>query len=460
MEEDNQPTEQKLEVAIVGQRETVADAETEQAPAPGGEDEEVIDVGGVKEVFDEEGYVAAQDQTLYCVCRQRYVDGVYMVECTECKEWYHPECLNQWPRAHEVLQKYTKNPADPLPTFTTEQLDKEPAFFCPKCIVRDRYRHYNFPTLKPKKCAWQLCKKPVGPNSKYCSRGCGLMQAAALAHVLTRRAKDLDTTKTKRSEPGIAVNMTPHKDDDVALSRLAAIKERLQNVQRDLQALTAQNRYLDLAVQKAEDLGRSATEPSSTTSKGGGEMDCMVCGQPVLPRAFARHIRQCGGKVEELHVPTAVHHIRPYSHPSLLNLQCGQLCRRTGQKEQIVCRRLKESCPLHAVDKKKLNRGGQLCGYPQIANSTEWPVPSDWQDESDWPTCSNWDCGWHRGWALTWKARIAQETFVLKAEEADLQLQERDIYLELGRVHNPYNRFFGSTEDEIQLRNASTDVER
>ena len=31
----------------------------------------------------------ASDDTLYCVCRQPYDGGRFMIECDVCKDWFH-----------------------------------------------------------------------------------------------------------------------------------------------------------------------------------------------------------------------------------------------------------------------------------------------------------------------------------------------------------------------------------
>jgi hypothetical protein len=30
---------------------------------------------------------------LYCICRKPYVNGVFMIACDSCQEWYHGECV-------------------------------------------------------------------------------------------------------------------------------------------------------------------------------------------------------------------------------------------------------------------------------------------------------------------------------------------------------------------------------
>ena len=32
-------------------------------------------------------------EQLYCLCREPYGEGVCMLGCDGCGEWYHPECL-------------------------------------------------------------------------------------------------------------------------------------------------------------------------------------------------------------------------------------------------------------------------------------------------------------------------------------------------------------------------------
>lgn len=34
-----------------------------------------------------------EDDKLYCLCQQKYVEGEVMLACEKCDEWYHPKCL-------------------------------------------------------------------------------------------------------------------------------------------------------------------------------------------------------------------------------------------------------------------------------------------------------------------------------------------------------------------------------
>ena len=44
--------------------------------------------------IDEENERNGPEEKLYCICREPYDDTRDMVECTNCGEWYHLDCLN------------------------------------------------------------------------------------------------------------------------------------------------------------------------------------------------------------------------------------------------------------------------------------------------------------------------------------------------------------------------------
>eukprot|EP00466_Bigelowiella_natans_P020732 jgi/Bigna1/77954/fgenesh1_pg.51_\ len=65
--------------------------------------------------------------TRYCLCQSEWVDGVFMIGCDECDEWYHPKCINM----------------------TQEQADKQSnkSFQCPKCCIKKKIK-YKFGDAK------------------------------------------------------------------------------------------------------------------------------------------------------------------------------------------------------------------------------------------------------------------------------------------------------------------------
>eukprot|EP00954_Amorphochlora_amoebiformis_P014285 1117934-Amorphochlora_amoeboformis.AAC.1 len=73
----------------------------------------------------------AVDEKLYCFCQQPYSDGQFMVECEDCKEWFHPACLN-----------ITKQEA---------QRSASARFSCPKCAYNSGERFVFRDKLPPKR---------------------------------------------------------------------------------------------------------------------------------------------------------------------------------------------------------------------------------------------------------------------------------------------------------------------
>lgn len=54
-------------------------------------------------------------ERLWCVCHTPYVPGQFMIQCDQCNEWYHGECVNITP---EIANKMT---------------EKNIPYYCPSC---------------------------------------------------------------------------------------------------------------------------------------------------------------------------------------------------------------------------------------------------------------------------------------------------------------------------------------
>ena len=52
---------------------------------------------------------------LYCLCRQPYQNGIFMIGCDQCDDWYHPACVG----------------------LTEPQANKIKKYICPRCCKRD-----------------------------------------------------------------------------------------------------------------------------------------------------------------------------------------------------------------------------------------------------------------------------------------------------------------------------------
>ena len=52
---------------------------------------------------------------LYCLCRQPYQNGIFMIGCDQCDDWYHPACVG----------------------LTEQQANKIKKYICPRCCKRD-----------------------------------------------------------------------------------------------------------------------------------------------------------------------------------------------------------------------------------------------------------------------------------------------------------------------------------
>ena len=52
-----------------------------------------------------EDITSQNQQVLYCICRKPF-EGRFMIECSECLEWFHGDCVNITPRQARFINEY------------------------------------------------------------------------------------------------------------------------------------------------------------------------------------------------------------------------------------------------------------------------------------------------------------------------------------------------------------------
>jgi COMPASS component SPP1 len=55
-----------------------------------------------------------EDDKLYCLCQQKYVEGEVMLACEKCDEWYHPKCLGISEEEAEKLDNWICSRSSPI----------------------------------------------------------------------------------------------------------------------------------------------------------------------------------------------------------------------------------------------------------------------------------------------------------------------------------------------------------
>eukprot|EP01122_Echinamoeba_exundans_P008002 TRINITY_DN2574_c0_g1_i2.p1 TRINITY_DN2574_c0_g1~~TRINITY_DN2574_c0_g1_i2.p1 ORF type:complete len:268 (-),score=56.19 TRINITY_DN2574_c0_g1_i2:31-834(-) len=54
-----------------------------------------------------DGSTGEHGEKLYCICRKPYVDGVFMIACDKCDDWFHGECVNISSKDAKKMSSYT-----------------------------------------------------------------------------------------------------------------------------------------------------------------------------------------------------------------------------------------------------------------------------------------------------------------------------------------------------------------
>mmetsp|Transcript_22205 Transcript_22205/g.73085 ORF Transcript_22205/g.73085 Transcript_22205/m.73085 type:complete len:108 (-) Transcript_22205:72-395(-) len=50
---------------------------------------------------------SSEEEEVYCICRQGYEEGEFMIECDHCKEWFHGSCVGVEEEAAEEWETWT-----------------------------------------------------------------------------------------------------------------------------------------------------------------------------------------------------------------------------------------------------------------------------------------------------------------------------------------------------------------
>lgn len=88
-------------------------------------------------------------EEVYCVCRRPDHEGLLMISCDGCDEWFHFQCMKMNPQYQKLIAK----------------------FYCKFC----QWKQVGHTEYK-RKCRVSACLEPIAAegNSKYCSQACGL----------------------------------------------------------------------------------------------------------------------------------------------------------------------------------------------------------------------------------------------------------------------------------------------
>jgi len=126
------------------------------------DEEDEIDKNNLSDT--EELYVSSQaaSSAVYCICRKPDLPGEFMIACDCCNEWFHGRCVN----------------------ISEDKAAKMKDYICRECKRRGLIKRelYSFddkskPDSFTRRCLWKDCENYAQPNSKYCSKECGIKNA-------------------------------------------------------------------------------------------------------------------------------------------------------------------------------------------------------------------------------------------------------------------------------------------
>ncbi|CAG8541573.1 1106_t:CDS:2 [Funneliformis mosseae] len=182
--------------------------------------------------------VVAKKVQHYCICRS--TDGEsFMIECDNCDEWFHGDCVNISREESQMVDKY----------------------YCPNCTDLGHKTSW-----KPEKCKYPPCKKPARfVKTKFCSIKCGLSwnrellkkeeRLAKMGKLLKQKVKDNKDRKgrVKRN----VTNRAGHLEDSEHLKK---ISRRKDSIKRELEIIDKRNKI----TVKGSEKSQSDSEPDDS----------------------------------------------------------------------------------------------------------------------------------------------------------------------------------------------------
>ncbi|CAI2170129.1 6501_t:CDS:2 [Funneliformis geosporum] len=174
----------------------------------------------------------------YCICRS--TDGEsFMIECDNCDEWFHGDCVNISREESQMVDKY----------------------YCPNCTDLGHKTSW-----KPEKCKYPPCKKPARfVKTKFCSIKCGLSwnrellkkeeRLAKMGKLLKQKVKDNKDRKgrVKRN----VTNRAGHLEDSEHLKK---ISRRKDSIKKELEIIDKRNKI----TVKDSEKSQSDSEPDDS----------------------------------------------------------------------------------------------------------------------------------------------------------------------------------------------------
>lgn len=194
-------------------------------------------------------------EELFCICRRPDHGGELMIGCDGCEEWFHFTCMKM-SQSYQLL------------------IDK---FYCKFCQWQGKgLTRYN------KVCRLPGCMNPIRSEqrSKYCSEECGLKYMTRFLEELESLSKEgikfaLTHCKTREELaslgatfpelPEIADKNVEKLPEEIQL-QLRTIEGKMKNIEKNIEYITAQQKYLSLRKDIIKRINESLQESAEKKS--------------------------------------------------------------------------------------------------------------------------------------------------------------------------------------------------
>jgi hypothetical protein len=214
-----------------------------------------------------DGSAGDTGEKLYCICRKPYVDGVFMIACDKCDDWFHGDCVSISSKDAKKMSSYTcavceqkiRDEEARKEQLRLEEERRQQLLLQQQALQNQRVRVPK--TDQP--CAFKQCTDFAREGSRYCSHECGIrhslvsVEKEKLDEAATRKRNEelsrrgkfdvVQQTMARQREMGQSLTILEQHD----LVILQEIQREIQKIHEKRATLNQQRLWLQAAIEKA-----------------------------------------------------------------------------------------------------------------------------------------------------------------------------------------------------------------